>query len=180
MPEPDDTELWRHVVGWEGWYSVSNLGRLRRDKRGPHTNPGKLLVAKQERNGYHHISLSRNGRRWCGAVHRIVAAAFIGPCPPGLQVNHKNGIKSDNRAENLEYVTPSQNTGHAYDALGHERTCGQRIASSKLTDEEVAIIRRLYGSGCVQRRLAAMFHVSPANICLIVHGKLWDHVPRQA
>jgi hypothetical protein len=49
-------------------------------------------------------------------VHRIVAAAFIGPCPDGLEINHKNGIKLDNRAENLEYTTRSANMKHAYDS----------------------------------------------------------------
>ncbi len=95
----DATEEWRAVVGWEGIYEVSSLGRLRRAKAAPRTNAGKILTDKcfdRRHNGYIRNILLREpeGRRECASRHVIVAAAFIGPRPKGLQVNHKNGVKA--------------------------------------------------------------------------------------
>jgi hypothetical protein len=63
--------------------------------------------------GYLQVGLRQNGKRIFRMVHRLVALVALGPCPYGKQVNHRNGNKKDNRAANLEYVTPSENMRHA-------------------------------------------------------------------
>lgn len=114
-------EIWKDVVGWNGWYSVSNLGRVRRDYKGKNTRKGKILNAPKNKTHYHRVNLSRPGLLVPTAVHRLVAQAFICHGLVGYEVNHKNGNIIDNRLSNLEYVTPSENSIHSYHVLGKKR-----------------------------------------------------------
>jgi hypothetical protein len=107
-------EQWRPVVGHEGWYEVSDFGRVRRVKPAKGTVVGRILTPFVHRNGYHYLRLHDNGEIHEYRIHRLVLAAFCGPCPLGYETNHKNGIKSDNRAENLEWVTSSENSLHSW------------------------------------------------------------------
>ena len=119
---PHLTEEWRPVSGYEDWYSVSNLGRVRRDRPGPSTYAGKLLAinyaTKYPSVGFS-LGRARKFRTASGpptvhAIHRLVALAFFGPRLPGYEVNHKDGNKRNNSVDNLEYVTRSENHLHAY------------------------------------------------------------------
>ena len=117
-------EQWKWVVGWEGYYRVSNTGRVMTvGSAHPHwLNPAKVF-ARQPRvhaphtnkRGYRHILLQRHGQKVDRTVHSLVLEAFHGPRPHGLVCNHKNGKRSDNRASNLEWVTHKQNIRHAWD-----------------------------------------------------------------
>ena len=102
-------ERWLPVVGNDG-YLVSDQGRVKRIKTGAIFSP--------ESSVYRVVDLRTVGASRTVLVHRLVMAAFGGPCPPGLCVNHKNGNKHDNRLDNLEYVTPRENSIHARDVLG--------------------------------------------------------------
>lgn len=105
-------EEWRPFL--EGFYEVSNIGRVRRAKPGVNTSVGRLKVTRaRSENGYCLFGAFVEGRRFEILVHRAVAEAFIGPCPDGYQVNHIDGDKLNNRVENLEYVTAAENMAHA-------------------------------------------------------------------
>ena len=99
-------ERWKPVPSFEGLYSVSDWGNVRRDG-------GNELNAWTSSTGYPIVRLSDGLRRPMVHVHRLVMAAFVGPCPVNKEVNHKDGIKSNPRLENLEYVTRSENLKHA-------------------------------------------------------------------
>lgn len=108
------TEEWRSVSSFEGIYSISNLGRLRRDKADRGSVVGRILKPKtNSANGYNYYILSLKCKKITFSVHKLVCAAFIGPRPPGYEINHKDGIKTNNALSNLEYVTPKQNCAHA-------------------------------------------------------------------
>ena len=118
------SETWLPIPGNEG-YSVSSNGGVRSDRRvivrstgDPHTVPGRTLSQRVDSGGYHHVSLWRNRHEKHMQVHRIVAEAFIGTCPPGAQVRHLDGNPSNNSRENLAYGTPSEN---AADQVRHGR-----------------------------------------------------------
>ena len=164
-------EEWRPVLGYEGFYEVSSEGRVRacfRRARARTLNPDLILKQGLDR-GYLQVRL----RRCCEPghtlkVHLLVAAAFLGRCPAGLQVNHKSGIKADNRQSNLEYVTPKQNIAHAY-ALGLRR-------SLKLTEADVLKIRHLCSGGLRHHEVAARFGVVRSMVSQIVRREVWAHV----
>ena len=108
-------------------------------------------------NGYRRLSLKGDDRRRRGVdVHRLVAAAWIGKIPSGYWVNHENGIKDDNRVENLRIDTPSYNHKHAFDTLG--RSAG----GSKPERSEAMYI--LAQAGWTHRRIAKLFQCSQANV----------------
>lgn len=103
------TEEWKPVVGYEGLYEVSSLGRVR-SRQG--------LLRQSLANRYPSVHLSRDGKQATHRVHRLVASAFI-PNPDGREtVNHIDGDRTNNAALNLEWVTTSENVRHAHHSLG--------------------------------------------------------------
>lgn len=106
-------EEWRPVVGYEGWYEISVCGRVRRLVANHGTYAGRIIDTPPNIAGYPRAKLVRHGEHQWHFVHRLVAAAFIGPCPSGHEVNHKDKNRKNPRPTNLEYVTRSQNIRHA-------------------------------------------------------------------
>tara|TARA_R110000787_G_scaffold265480_3_gene371470 strand:- start:134 stop:817 length:684 start_codon:yes stop_codon:yes gene_type:complete len=107
-------EVWKDVVGYEGFYRVSSLGvvkgvdRIAKVRNGTRSVEGKILSAHPSDRPYLHVIL-QNGKRTTRRVHIIVAQAFLGEAN-GLVIDHKNGVVTDNRVENLEYVTLRENS----------------------------------------------------------------------
>lgn len=114
-------EIWKDIPGYEGLYQVSNLGKVKSLER---TVVSKTNVVKRvherikkpviDEHGYCTVSLYKNNKERILFVHRIVLAAFVGPCPEGMQVNHIDCNPCNNCLTNLEYVTPSENIQHSY------------------------------------------------------------------
>lgn len=107
-------ESWRPCPGFESFYDVSDLGRVRRSAPGTNTEPGRIVKVVARHDGYLQVHLTAGPARSSKAVHCLVALAFLGPRPfPGAQVNHKDGDKPNCRLTNLEYVSASENVRHA-------------------------------------------------------------------
>lgn len=163
---------WRAIGGQEGRYAVSDAGGvMSMDYKGSGL-PG-LLKAGSCR-GYATVEIG-HGKRY--TVHRLVAAAFLGARPAGMQINHKNGIKSDNRLENLEYCTQSENMKHAF-ATGLQSNQGERHSQAKLTEDKVMQIRKLLGLGFKQTEIAELMGVTQPAISLVKTGNRWTHVAK--
>lgn len=113
-------EIWRDIKGYEGLYQVSNLGNVKSLKRvvphkvnGSRTIPEKILKLSSDGSGYLYVSLSKDGKKKNPKVHRLVAESFI-PNPNNLpQVNHIDEDKSNNRVDNLEWITSLDNLNHS-------------------------------------------------------------------
>src|SRR4051812_41428655 len=153
-------EEWRQVL--EGFYEVSNLGRVRRAKPACGTKPGRLIRCRPDDDGYLSFIASINGTTRYGRVHVLVAEAFLGPRQLGAVVDHKYGNKQDNRPSQLEWVTPVENERRAT-SLGLKAK-GSRIGASKLTESQVKEIRRLVGGGMLQKDCAKRFGVYKGTI----------------
>jgi DNA-binding transcriptional regulator YiaG len=165
------TEEWRAVVGFEGFYAVSSLGRVMRLKTASGAKSGRILKPVPDHKGYLRVRLSCECDVTTHKVHRLVADAFIGPSV-GLEVNHKDHDRQNNAASNLEYVTPKGNSLHKTKAGRAVR--GERVPQAKLTDGEVVAIRAAVGVS--QTALAAKYGVSRRAIQLVLNGKTWTHV----
>lgn len=175
LPFPPEIE-WRDIPGWEGWYQVSNTGLVRRIKPEASTWIGRILIAGISR-GYLHVYLSSHGKSSTHRIHKLVILAFKGERPEGMQINHINGIKTDNRPENLEYITPSQNTLHAWHVLNACKSkSGEDSGMAKFTEDNIREIRRRSSAGEKCTYLAREYGVSHSAISMIISRKRWSHI----
>lgn len=156
-------EIWKCITEFPE-YEVSSLGRVRRDTR--------VLCPSLIPADYPRVTLCVGGTLNYRLVHRLVAEAFIPNPESKPQVNHRNAVKHDNRVENLEWCSASENQDHAY-RLGL-KVCGEADPRHKLTIEEVREIRQL--RGCVsQRELARRYKISQTQIWAVQTGKNWRY-----
>ena len=163
-----EVEAWRDIPDWPG-YQVSDQGRVSSSQpwRG---SDYRILRPGDNGRGYEFVHLWRDGHKQRFYVHRLVAAAFLGPPPDGLDVNHKNGKKADNRLANIEYVTKSENAMHARVELKRRPNC-------RLTADQVRGIRTRYEKGeTTHKALADELGVAEETVRLAVSRQTWRHI----
>ncbi len=172
-----EAEEWRAITepGFEGIYEVSSIGRVRRITDGGKYKAGRIFVGGHDSSGYPHVLLSNGKRVVTRKVHRLVAAAFLGPIPAGKQVNHKDRNRQNPRIENLEYVTPQENSIHGY--LSPERKAAQprglKHHNCKLTEAAVRDIKR---KRMTITASAVKYGISTVTVKHIRAGRAWAHV----
>lgn len=157
-------EEWRPVDGYEGIYIVSSLGRFASVRNGKF----KLRKTPPDGNGYCTVSLSKNGVHRGSKFHTLVAVAFLGRSD--LNVNHKNGIKDDNRVSNLEWVTRSQNIQHAI--KNGLLPTGENAFQAKLTNIQAD---RIKSSKQSTSSLMAKYSVSRSLVNMLRRGEARKH-----
>ena len=168
-------EIWKDIDGYEGYYQVSNMGRVRSVDRvvehptnGARVLNGKLRKLKLHRSGYHHLGLTKDGETKYRLVHRLAAQAFIPNPESKPQVNHIDGVKTNNNVSNLEWATHKENTVHAVE---------NKLIKTKLNKEDVIAIRLLYSKGKHKLRdISSLFNVHYSTISEIVNGVSWKHI----
>lgn len=157
----DLAERWAPIKGYEGAYEVSSLGQIR--SLPGHYRHAKILKPGTIGKGYQGVSLCLDGKVKGFYVHHLVAAAFIGPRPEGLDVCHNNGDQTDNRIENLRYDTVN---GNMRDSIAHgtHRSVGRThcIHGHEMTEENTYRETRMSSDGYVKhrRRCRICLHVS--------------------
>ena len=177
LPLPFTDEQWCPVVGYEDLYEVSNLGRVRGLVAWSRWLAGRIRKPSRLKTGRLTIHLRTANHDKTVSLPVIVAAAFLGPRPPGMEINHLDGDFLNNRADNLEYTTPQGNKDHAK-RLGLTAH-GERNANAKLSDDLVRTIRQRYvrgKTGCGYLSLSREFGVSRIVISRIVRGVAWHRV----
>jgi hypothetical protein len=159
---PDDTEwLDSPVPG----YRVSADGRVWSDKH------HRVLRPATNKPGYQFVNLRRNGKQEPWSVSRLVAFAFLGRIPDGLVVDHINGDKTDNRAENLRIIDRSANTSH----FRRQREA-DGLHGAKFTEAEILEVRALLRDGKLSRaEIQARFGMSQSYLSAVATGKAWRH-----
>ena len=170
-----DKEEWRPIC--DGRYAVSNMGRVMRVLPGGNaTKPGRILKNYKTRKGYVRASLSFNQIQKKPLVHRLVAEAFLGKLPVGLQVNHKDYDRANNRIDNLEYVTPRENSAHSIGnyMASADKMRGNNHPKSKLTECAVRFIRENRGKESASK-MAKRFGVVKGTIMHVLSGRNWKH-----
>lgn len=162
-------ERWRTVADYEGFYEVSNLGRVRSTGRARtnYSASPRVLKPGGGKSGYHTVTLYVEGRRRTRYVHRLVAAAFI-PNPKDLpEVNHKDTVRANCAASNLEWMTHAQNKDHAKSMPGY---------GLKLRAPQVAEIKRRLLTGEHPKQIAVGCPASVQTVKAIKYGRVWKHV----
>lgn len=174
---------YKDIPGYEELYAISNngeifsYGRTIIGKDGKiYSNKPQWLKFSKHWKGYHEVNLSKNGVSKSFKVHRLVALTFIkNDCIEKNQINHKNGIKTDNRVENLEWVTNKENSEHSWNSGLHKNIAkGEKIANSKLKEADVRFIRENYSLG--PAFLSRKFKVNTSVIHKIRRKEIWRHV----
>jgi len=173
-------EIWKPVVGYEGYYEVSSHGRVKSVNKAKgsrsEVNGGILKGYIQKvRHGYYRrcVTLTRDGVVRYFKIHRLVLIAFKGPCPKGKIARHLNGDSLDNWSENLEWGTQKENI---HDSIKHGTHCPPPIHSGEshpratITDEQVKEIRSHAFKRGDQHAFAVKFGVSDQCIRRIRKG----------
>jgi len=164
-------ERWAPIPGWP--YEASDQGRIRRSTGGKGAQKGKILSSmKSQLWQYKSVLLYRGGRETSKRfnVHQLVMLAFVGEPPPDHQVNHKDGNKANNRLENLEYVTISENHLHAYE------TGLRSYVPKRLAVLDVLEIRDRAKAEPDFEALAEDYGVSVDTIRNVVHRRTYQDV----
>lgn len=108
--------LWKNVIGYEGLYEVSECGNVRSlTLRGRVRNAPLHMKQQINWKGYLRVSLSKDGISRAFSVHQLVMAAFVGPVPDGCNIDHKDGVKTNNHLSNLQYIKDRLNTAKYYE-----------------------------------------------------------------
>ena len=178
-------EIWKDIPSWENSYQISNCGRVKslekirfRRKGGNALYKTKILSFSYDR-GYLGVNIQNNKFVKHYWIHRLVAIVFI-PNPLNLpEVNHRDLNKSNNHAENLEWVTHKQNITHAWNDEKRYKTVnrGEKSGRSKLKECEVLEARRLFATGKITKRfLSKIFKVDTSTMFRILNRDTWTHI----
>ncbi len=161
----------KDILGFEGIYSVTKEGKvwscpriIERANGFPLPIKGRWLKPATDHKGYHYVLLSKKDADFIKKVHRIVAEAYISNPLNLPQVNHKNTVKTDNRMENLEWMTNEENMAHAVK---------KGLLAKKLSFEQVEEIRQLYDDGETQYEIATKYFITQSMVSYIISGHSW-------
>lgn len=173
---------WKLIPGYDGRYSVSSDGQIMsharntvmRNRWGAEViRPRKetILALTKDKYGYLRVKLAKNGKIKLCQVHRLVAEAFIANEMNKPQVNHINGIKTDNNVNNLEWVTNSENQQHSRRVL--KNLVGHKAHNVRLTVEEALKIKELCDAGATNKQISQQFACKGSTVSNIRCGKHW-------
>jgi NUMOD4 motif len=164
-------EEWRSVPGYEGFYEVSSQGEVKSLRLYRGTSE-RILKPAIDSGGYRNVKLWKDKKVKSFRIHELVAMAFLPPRPEGMEVCHGPAGRTDDSAANLSYGTHQQNVGADRKRDGTDNG-GSRNGQAKLTDEQVAEVRRRCSAGESQRAVAAGLGIGQATVSNIMTGWTW-------
>jgi hypothetical protein len=167
-------EIWKEIPGTDGYYHVSNNGRIM-STRNFFKERGVIILKQYLSRNYLFVAL--NGcslKKKQYYTHRLVATAFISNPENKTQVNHKDGNKENNCVENLEWCTPYENTRHSNEN-GLVNITGENNTSCKLTSLQVL---EIFNSNVSSKKICLLYNTTAANVRKIRNGLIWNDVTR--
>lgn len=177
-----DGEIWSQIENFEGYYSISNLGRIKSHSRpqlmrNGRTRPQKEVVMKQriDHRGYLRVVLNKGNIHKLCLVHRAVGFAFIDNPENKKEINHIFGRTRCNVFCELEWNTGLENQTHAR-RIGLINQNGENSVNAKFKNEDIINMRLLHKNNTPVINIAAMYSTSPSNIYRIVNRERWKHI----
>lgn len=174
-----ENEQWKEIQGFENEYLISNYGRIKSKTRVYHcgtnhsvqkTIEEHILHVFFRKDKYVGVTLKKNGKSFSREIHRLVAEAFIPNQEKKEQINHKDGDKHNNKVDNLEWITRSENALHSYFKLGNIKY------KRNFSEQEIKEIKGLYLQGQSKNQLAKQYFCSRTTIKRIIENKSYQHV----
>lgn len=150
-------------------YSINSDGKIFSNYRKTFLKPA------YDKDGYLKVTLTKNKKLYYKRVHCLVLETFVGLPKDNQQSNHKNGIRNDNRLENLEWCTPKENI-QDYLRRGSRNFKGENHSQNKLTTFGVLTIKEMINNGCTHNNIAKLFNISRTTVGDIKHRRSWAHV----
>lgn len=179
-------EVFKDILGYEGLYQISNLGTVKSVGRYGNNQYSeywmderilKHSIVGTRNSGYCAVNLRKDGKSKQKYVHRLVAIAFVDNYRLSAKyVNHTDGDSKNNRFDNLEWCTHSENIQHAYDNGLIKKSCGSNVSNSKLKESDIPIIRNMLTDKIPILKIAKQFNVSRNVIYQIKDGRTWKHI----
>lgn len=166
-------EKWRDIPGYEGLYSVSDMGRVKSYKR---IKSGKIMRQQTRKNHpYLMLQLRKDKLYKHFLVHRLVAMAFLANDSNLPEVNHRDCNARNNSLKNLEWISSSDNTKHSF-THGKADHRGEKNSNAKLNESIVLDIRNKHDIGYSYSKIADMFNISKSTVAYIIQGKTWKNI----
>lgn len=177
---------WKDIPEYEGYYEINRNSEIRSKERVVESlivktgtvrkikRSSKPIKKRLDHKGYWIVILSKNSKPKTLKVHRLLMITFVGKSD--LVVNHKNGVRTDNRLENLEYCTHRENILHGRKYLGHNSVRGELCGASKLNEIKVLAIVTLNKSGFNFSQISKLYNVNRQSIANVCQGKTWGHI----
>ena len=175
-------EIWIDVVNFEENYQVSNMGRFRskdtiinRTYGKSYVKIGRILKPTYYSNGYNQLMLYKDKKRYTFIAHRVIASHFIPNIDDKKEVNHINNVKDDNRVENLEWCSPSENIQKA---LIHNPNFGKNRGkeNNRLTEIDVIQIKKMINDNLKNNEILSKYKISASSFFNIKSNKTWSHL----
>lgn len=178
-------EIWKPLTGYKRYYAVSNLGRVKSLKRKITQKNGIIKYYKEtiknpklQEKEYARVSINTPNikNKWLQRSRIILSTFKPVRYMKNLDVNHINGIKTDDRLENLEWTTRKENIEHAFKTglCNHRR--GEGLCYSKLKEKDVLVIREMIKNKISMSEIARKYNLNRTSIYSIKDGKSWKHI----
>lgn len=176
-------EVWKDIEGYEGIYQVSNLGKIKSLYRKVFYSDGRTYTYKEKVLNWNimkkvnrcYVHLYKNSERKAMLVHRVVALAFI-PNPNNLpEINHINGITTDNFVSNLEWITHSENMKHGF-RTGLINNTGVLHGNNIYNEDQIRRVKKYLLESKGQAEIERLTGVGRATVYEIKKGRQWTHI----
>lgn len=175
-------EIWKPIKGFEGLYEISNTGLVKSLRREVPNNGGisivkeKILKPQKEKNGYLRIGLNKRNKKYMFLIHRLIAESFIPNVNNYAEINHKDGNKSNNNVDNLEWCSRSYNIKHSYINKLRNTDINRKNAKKMIEKNKRKVVQKDLNGNMINifdsiKEAGELTNIDKTNICSVCKHK---------